>query len=584
MIAHRVVTHLPLIEGAHAPAVEDRGGQQLARHRSHHLRRNDPGEQAVAGIGAAHGAGLAIAIEGQGIGADRVAPEGRMEAEAQVQGLLKQGLRLAMAIKSAQDPGHRPAGAVGVGLHLTQGDRPLGVTPVGVVHRIVGILPALVAQAPLGRTAIAQKTIEAGRLRGPDPGHGGLQGRQQTGDEAPIGAALEVIARQHHEQRRGVHRAVVLAKGHLAEGRHFPQPRLMQDLAGFGVAGRVVLMGLVLSQKPEHSPGQARLHQEQLTRRDQSVAAEGTAEPGHAGKGIEPVLKPAGEQVHIGVGALDPAVQGRIVGDQSGGAAAGLIKPRDRGGQGRIEQVGRCGGVGRQRGTVGVEIEHQTEAPGHPRLQFQMQAEVVLAPVLRWRSEPQEGAASLPVEPPVGELEAIGQRPGHQGPAPLPGHAAHLEDVAEIGITAQGQGHPHRLRLKAGETELLHAGGGSEQGAALQVHRTTGGGRAALVLVAEVAHMQPHLAPFGGAQHRGRPLPEQQLQAAQMAGAAVKDAGIGVGLGADLAAAVEHREGLSVLENERRQLVMRHAAPARCRWPPRQPPRTWRAQKRPGLR
>ena len=59
-----------------------------------------------------------------------------------------------------------------------------------------------------------------------------------------------------------------------------------------------------------------------------------------------------------------------------------------------------------------MKIEHQAEAQGLARLQIQMEAEVVQAPLLQGAPKPQAGAACFAIQPLVGEFQAIGHPPG----------------------------------------------------------------------------------------------------------------------------------------------------------------------------
>ena len=131
----------------------------------------------------------------------------------------------------------------------------------------------------------------------------------------------------------------------------------------------------------------------------------------------------------------------------------------------------------------------------------------------------------------------------------------HLEDVAEIRIQAQGQRHPDRPVRVAGEAELLQAGRGGQHGAALQMDRHGRWSAATAIVVAEMAHVHAHRPALGGAQHHRRSIPQQHLQAADMTGAAMEDAGIMLEVRADLATGIQDREGFLVLEDEGRQRI-----------------------------
>ena len=267
----------------------------------------------MARVGRTHRTGLALAIDGHGVGADRLAPERPVKPLTQPVGLSQQRVGLVMSAKASQQRRHRPVRPVAVGLHFTQGDGPLSQASVAVVHRIIGILPALVAQSSLGGAPIPQKTIDAGRLSLLNPGHGGIERRQQGVDKGQLAGARQVIGRQNHKQRGGIDAAVVASEGHLCQGDHLAVAGLVQDLARLGVAGTVKPRRLVLRQKTQHTPGQARLNHEQLACRDQPIATEGATEPGHPGVGIQAMVQLAGKQMNIAVRARQPGVEGRVV-------------------------------------------------------------------------------------------------------------------------------------------------------------------------------------------------------------------------------------------------------------------------------
>ena len=77
--------------------------------------------------------------------------------------------------------------------------------------------------------------------------------REQTGpdpiDERAIAGARLVGAGEHHEQRRGIHAAVIATEWNLAQRRHLPAPRLVHDFARLSIAKRGVLLGLSRGEK-----------------------------------------------------------------------------------------------------------------------------------------------------------------------------------------------------------------------------------------------------------------------------------------------------------------------------------------------
>ena len=70
----------------------------------------------------------------------------------------------------------------------------------------------------------------------------------------------------------------------LAGACHLAGPQLVQDLAGLGVAARIVLGRLVRGEDLEDLDGDLGPEREGLERRDQGVAPEQRREPRHAGR------------------------------------------------------------------------------------------------------------------------------------------------------------------------------------------------------------------------------------------------------------------------------------------------------------
>ena len=386
-----------------------------------------------------------------------------MEPTAQVAGLLPQPFCLRAPAKALFDGGHRMTGTVGIGLHLTQGDGALGQAAVSMVNGIVAVLPALVAQPPLGGAEVAQEAIRTAGLRHANPGHGTVEGRPQAADEVPIVAAQQVVTRKHQKQGRGIDTAVIAAERHLSEGRHLPQPGLMEDLAAFGITDRILVAGLLIRQEPQNAPCQPGLHQEHLAGGDQPVAAEGTAEPGDTGIGVKAVVQLAGEQMHIRGGARHPAVEGGVVGADRGGEQPVQSEPLNGGQQGRIKGL-----LGRDlRTAMGVEIKFKAEAAGAAGFEFEGEVHPGTRHLQQRQPQTQGRAAILTIQSAVDHLQALGGGAMHAGAAVAAVVTAHLEDVAEIGINPQVHRHRDRSRGIPGEAELLQQGRGGEQGAAL---------------------------------------------------------------------------------------------------------------------
>ncbi len=133
---------------------------------------------------------------------------------------------------------------IDVALHFAERDRRLGQRTVLVEDRIVRVLPPLLDQTAVRRARVLHEAVAVAIAVAIDPGQSGLDVRPELLDRREIAGPVVVAARQQHEQGRGVHAAVVGAKRHFAECRHFAASHLVQNLAGLRVACRVVARGL----------------------------------------------------------------------------------------------------------------------------------------------------------------------------------------------------------------------------------------------------------------------------------------------------------------------------------------------------
>ena len=201
-------------------------------------------------------------------------------------------------------------GLVDVALHLAQRDRRLGQRAVGMEHRVVRVLPALLHEAV---ACCAARTRRSRRRRGRRSGRSSRAPRStfgqmpRTNSRSPVRCA--VGARQHHEQRRRVDGAVVAAERHLARAR---PSRTCAPRAGSCPARRRAAassrVGLRGGEEGEHAARERRVDPQGLARGDDAVAAEGGGVPGHAGVGVGP-------------GAAASVVSMREVGAPSGRAS-----------------------------------------------------------------------------------------------------------------------------------------------------------------------------------------------------------------------------------------------------------------------
>ena len=88
VVGGRVEALLARAQRAQAPAGEEVAAEELLRDARGALGAADAGEEELACVGAAHVAGPLVAVERERVGADVLAPEGGLEACAQLLGLL----------------------------------------------------------------------------------------------------------------------------------------------------------------------------------------------------------------------------------------------------------------------------------------------------------------------------------------------------------------------------------------------------------------------------------------------------------------------------------------------------------------
>src|SRR3569623_1370855 len=97
--------------------------------------------------------------------------------------------------------------------------------------RIVRILPALLGQAAFGTARILDETVAIAVAEFVDPAQGITNIAPDRADEIQVAGALIIGACQTHEQRRGIHRAVIAANQYFAQLRQLSLARLMQNFS-----------------------------------------------------------------------------------------------------------------------------------------------------------------------------------------------------------------------------------------------------------------------------------------------------------------------------------------------------------------
>ena len=303
------------------------------------VRPRQAREEDVAGIRGPDRARLLLAIERQRVRAERRIPEAVVESVPHRIGARRPRRG---ACRVAQQPGDQRRAAprgVDVALELAERDRSVGEPAIGVKHRIVRVLPALVHEAFGRLPRVLDEAVGVEVAVALDPVDGGGDARPEGGDEVAVAGPLVVGRRQHDEERRRVVRAVVAPERNLAQRRHFARARLVQDLAGLCVALGIVVGRLRRGQIGEHAPRQLRRRPQALERGDDPIAAKRRAEPRHAGIRIGTGGRvghhhrqighaPANPVVHVLVRRHDLAVLGATIGERVCACASGRSRTR----------------------------------------------------------------------------------------------------------------------------------------------------------------------------------------------------------------------------------------------------------------
>ena len=194
-----------------------------------------------------------------------------------------------------------------VPLHLDERDGRGRRRPVRERDPVVAVLPALVAE-PLRRAArVLEEAVAVEVGVTVDPGERRLRGGQERVHRRGVAGPALVLREEDDEERRRVRRAVVGRVRHLARRRHLPEPHLVRDLPGLGVARRVVLARLEPREEAERVARDVGGGEERLEAGEERVAPERAGVPGDARRhdGLAEVVD--GERLQIG----DAAARGR---------------------------------------------------------------------------------------------------------------------------------------------------------------------------------------------------------------------------------------------------------------------------------
>ena len=143
------------------------------------LGRGDAAHQTLRGVRRHDAARPLVAVEGQGVGAQVVAPEALLERVAQPLGLAAQRARTLVVAKRGRELGGVHLGRIHVALHLAERHRPFGQRAVGMEDRVVRVLPALVRQAAIGGARVLDEAVAVGIAVTIDPGQRRLDVRPE---------------------------------------------------------------------------------------------------------------------------------------------------------------------------------------------------------------------------------------------------------------------------------------------------------------------------------------------------------------------------------------------------------------------
>src|SRR5690625_2219028 len=210
MIGHRVEARLGRCKRANTPARKRAWAHQGADQPFGALGPGNTGPEGMTRIRGTHATRALLAIERKRIAAEVLAPEGKIKAHRQFARLLAQACRPPRLAERLCHRGGTFKSTKGIGLHLAYGDRPFGQTAIGMRDAVETVLPALVQQPLLGPPTIFDKAI---LITVTMVGHP-LERRFQIGPDIMHGpeipGPLKIGPRQHDEERRRIHAAIVM--------------------------------------------------------------------------------------------------------------------------------------------------------------------------------------------------------------------------------------------------------------------------------------------------------------------------------------------------------------------------------------
>ncbi|OIQ81483.1 hypothetical protein GALL_367410 [mine drainage metagenome] len=172
-------------------------------------------------------------------------------------------------------------GLVRVALDLAQGDRSGRESPVAPLHRVAGVLPSLVSQAPTAEVRVLQEAITIRVAVVGHPGEGPLHRGKQCLDLVRRHAPTPGVVQEADPQRSGVDRPVVDGRKFTATVAEVDRlvPHLVQDLPRL-LGGLVIDDGALVGRKHAQSArSELGAERQQHARRPKRVTPEQREEP-----------------------------------------------------------------------------------------------------------------------------------------------------------------------------------------------------------------------------------------------------------------------------------------------------------------
>ena len=432
VITYRIVTAFPARERPDAPTGEAIRLQQTRRHRFRVALRGNAGQESMARVGGNDAAWLLVAIERKDIASKLLIEKCGIEALLQI-GCFCAPLPCRRTVAAGlRDVGHGPPGAIDIGLHLHERDRPFGQPSIGMRDCIVTVLPALVAQAILVSTAIFEEAVTIAIACIFDPCASCLEVGPQRFDAFPVARAAKILARKEDEQGGGIDAAVIMAKGNFAGIGHFIEPCFVEDFTRLRIGCRVICNCLQFGQPEQGPTSQGRIVPEHFQRGDEGIPPEQGAIPRNAGICRRTLRRLGGQRRHICDAARHHRIERGVGRDDRGTSDQRIAAPPA---QGPVTFEICARGifvlmVGK--GDLGVENLPLARRKAH------IETHLVVADEIRLRSETDSGPTLDIVEPGITIFDPIRGAAGlGMGSAPLALVAAHFEHVAKI--RAQGQ-------------------------------------------------------------------------------------------------------------------------------------------------